>query len=222
MKSLPTFFSMVVLLWLLAVMVPLNRIRGHWLIVVFLVAQFAFTMLCFMAIQRVGADSSVYRIIFLIAAFTAVGASLCVAFTWACELGLGNALLAIFASACVPIASAAIISESAGQRSHFYLGCGALFVFPGMLSLLTVALPHSHADTVTRIGLSLFWILIGVYFYAAAASLSNSNLAWVPQRSWIPSLIAILVCGLLAFSLGKVQRETARVAVNADVVGVAR
>ncbi|HEV2521072.1 MAG TPA: hypothetical protein VGT24_01715 [Candidatus Acidoferrales bacterium] len=222
MKSLPTFLSMVVLLWLLAVMMPLSRIRGHWLIVVFLVAQFAFTMLCFMAVQRVGADSASYRVIFPIAAFMAMAASLGVAFSWASELGLGNALLAIFVSACVPIASAAIVSDSAGERSHFYLGCGALFIFPGMLSLLTIVLPHSHADTVTRLGLSLFWILIGVYFYAAAASMGNSNLEWAPQHPWIPSLIAILVFGLLAFSLSRAQRETAQQAVYADVAEVAR
>ena len=222
MKSLPTFFSMVVLLWLLAVIVPLNRIRGHWLIVVFLVAQFAFTMLCFMAIQRIGADSMVYRIIFLISAFTSVGASLAVAFSWAWELGLGNGLLAVFVSACVPIASAAILSDYAGERSHFYLGCGALFLFPGMLSLLTVALPHSHVDTLVRVGLAVFWMAIGAYFYTAAASLSNSNLAWIPSKSWLPSLIAILCFGILAFNLNKLQLETSRVAVRADVAEVAR
>ena len=217
MKSLPTFLSMVVLLWLLATVVPLQRIRGHWMLVVFLAAQFAFTSLCFMSLQKVGRDSDTYHFIFAGAMCAAVAAALVLSLTWAAEMGFGVGLLALLTSFMAPLGASCVVFSYSGSKSALYIIGGSLFLFPAMLALLSSVLPVSPSDTMVRLCVGIFWMLIAAYFYATGASLSNANLQAAPRAAWIPSLVAILCFGVLAYSLSRAQYETSRAALHADV-----
>lgn len=223
MKSLSTFLSIAALLSLIAVVVPLNRMRGHWLMLVFLAAQLAFVLLAFMALQKIERNVPAYQKLFAVAALLSIAASWILAFDWMAELpSFSIELGAITSLACSFGAVLFLLTSVENPAARFYTLLGGAFLFPGLLTLLAVVNEISAADTMARSALAAFWILNGLYLFAAAASLKNANLSVLPRTAWIPSVIAVVCFGLLALGLSRAQMETNRAALHVDAAEEAR
>lgn len=212
MKHLPTFSSLLAILVLMAEIYPIARLRGHWLVMVYLCCQFAFTLAGWLALQKIDAEHPAYKQL-LIRIFAIVAASaLCLAAKWLVSMNLQNGVIVVICATVLALSCGIILSK--GSETEAYIACGTLYLIPGIIGLLSVASEIGPADTYVRIGLSSFWIAMALLFFAAAASYTNRSLLAIASRLWIPPMVAVVIFGCLALALHGAQKEGSYAAIQ--------
>lgn len=220
LEQVPTYASLISVAFLFSATWQLNRMRHHSLILFFLGIQFLCGVVVLAAlIAGMARDSKEYRWLFALSVILPLALAWTIALRWALELPQGT-IIAILLSLILPVGVSWYLCDLAPIANKpyvlMYAVIGSLFVFPGMLSVMTTAGELNRAETMVHLGLSAFWLMFGLYAYAQAAGLTNPNLKWM-ERAWFPSVLAIVCFGILAVNLNRLQLETSRVAVQADV-----
>lgn len=216
-EQVPTYVSLFAVAAFFAATWNLNRMRNHALILWFLAVQLLCGIVMLAAlIAGVKRDSKTYLILFFVSLLITSIPAWILSLRWMLELPAAKPIELALTLAVVGTVGLFAYLHDRAPNSGAFLFYASVFAFPGALSLLTTASALNRVETMVHLGLSLFWLLMGLYAYSLAAGYANENLRWL-EAAWVPAGIAILCFGLTAVGLGKAQFETARQSVNADV-----
>lgn len=223
MKSLTVLASILALLCLLGTVVGVRGMRGQWLLVVYLSAQLAFTVTCWLEERRLTELKKLveagmqpiahphYRQIYAIMAILPLATALLLVFRWLSFLNFDAAATAVCVAIVVPCGmSTAIASYQHDAGTHMHLVIASVFAACGMASLVCALGVRSHAEMSATLMVSAFWLLQALYLYGIPAKSINPNLAWIANYGWFGPVSAIVIFSLLAWKLSRGQFEGSR------------
>lgn len=211
MINLAVFASLAALLWLMAEIVGLRGLRGQWLLLSYLVAQFGFTALSWLGSYRFATSLPEYRMIYGLSAILPIATALLLVIRWMSFLNFDSALTAICCAIVLPCgASTALLSYEHTPAVHLHMVIASAFCAFGLVSIFAALGAKNLAETNVVLLLALFWLVEAAYLYGMAASAVNINLAWVPQYAWFAPVAAIVIFSLLAWKLSRGQFEGSR------------
>lgn len=230
MKFIPTFVSVIALVWAASAVLRCDRLP--WLVPTYVIAQCLFALIGFLGLQRSVLESRGYLWFFGVA-FGAVLLS-AIAFTgWVAhrhDLHLGVWLVVggvLHASAAGAIVYSELLKAySAMHRpvpDQFSMAVfqGAVLVFCGSVTLISLALQMSPELRVVTLALGSFWLATGILMGAFALGLTRNVRPWLMLNNWLPAMLALVAFAWMAFQLSKLQREVAHEALP-EVMAVER
>lgn len=211
MRNLAVFASLAALLWLMAEIVGLRGLRGQWLLLSYLVAQFGFTALSWLGSHRFATSLPEYRLIYAISALLPIATALLLVIRWMAFLNFDSALTAICCAIVLPCgASTALLSYERTPAVHLHMVIASAFCAFGLVSVFAALGAKNPGETNVVLLLALFWLVEAAYLYGMVASTVNLNLAWVPRYAWFAPVAAIVIFSLLAWKLSRGQFEGSR------------
>lgn len=228
MRAIPTFFSVVALLWCAAMIFRLPVRELPWVIPCYVVAQSLFALIGFWGLQRNATDSGWYWAMFLPAFGFVLLMAVLVAVKLVCAYPVGLGLIVLFGSLFSAVAACAVTYYQLLKMFHTSVPVGSavlciqagILCFCGSATLLTLAEPTSPALHSAAFALSLFWLATGSLLFAYLLGIQRTFGAWAELNLWLPPFLAILCFGWLAFSLWNLQGEVSRQGVTSDRVQV--
>lgn len=225
MRSVPTFLSVAVLVWAVAVTL---RVPGHdlsWVVPAYVMAQCFFALIGLWGLQREALTSSTYATFFLVGFFAVLLAAVVCAGRFAAVFPPWLALLVLVG--CVAFACVAgavtywrLILLYRGAVPYSSLGIvwqGAILIACGSISLLSFLAEDRPALRISALSLGLFWFALGAFFLLFSVGIVRLFSRYSRLNQFVPTFLAIIAFAWLAFSLSGLQRETARETVLQNV-----
>ena len=225
MRSIPTFVSVIALLWCSAMVL---RLSGTWVIPAYVICQSLFALVGFWGLQKNATDSPWYWAFYLPTFFAVLLLAVIVAIKFVVVYPVGLGLIVLFGSLVSAVAACSVTYYQLLKmfRADVPIGQAVLCIQAGILcfcgsaTLLTLAEPMSPAMHSTALALSIFWLSIGSLLFAYLLGIQRTFGLWAGLNLWLPSFLAIACFGWLAFSLSGLQLEAGRQAVGSDHVQV--
>lgn len=212
MKYLPTFISVVALVWAAAMALRCDRLP--FFVPAYIITQCAFALVAFLSLQRVVIRSESYTYFFAIS-FGLVLLSGLGFIVWM-SMQHGSALGWTLLVSCLAHAGViGLVIYTQIQKitpsvpSHLQLAVfqGAVLVFYGTVALISLALPLTPEIRIATIALGGFWMAVGVFSFAWSIGLLRHPAMWLTLNNFLPAMLAIVAFGWMALQLGKTQGE---------------
>ena len=218
MRHIATFVSVVALIW--AVCATL-KVPGHdltWPIPLNVMAQCFFALLALWGLQKTAIQSPTYLLFFNLGFMAVMVTALICAgrFTAAFPFEIAAPLIAICVLFALWMFRSAIWRMALLHKGAIPLKEIPVVVFAsvlllcGLLSVASLIAESRYPLKVSAIALGGFWLLLAVFFFAYA--IGNIHLHTTTQKfnHFVPSMLAIVAFGWLAFQLSGLQAEASR------------
>ena len=210
MKHIPTFVSIVALLWASAM--TLRSERLPWIVPAYVVAQCVFALVAFLGLQRSILHSRGYTWFFMLG-FAAV---LCFALVFAqrqglMALSLGWAVLpwTLAHTGFLGWILYRILAHYAAVPSQIKLTLfqGAVLLSCGVVALISTALRLPPEQHIAALALGSFWLAMGALMWCWSVGFMRNLRVWLTLNEFLPAFLAVVAFGWMAFELGKAQHE---------------
>lgn len=215
MKYLPTFVSVVALLWAAAMTLRCGRLP--WVVSAYVIAQCAFALVAFLGLQRTYSNTRGYAGFFAIAFGLVLLTGLGFIYTIARQHPAALGVTLVVSAAAHAAAIAAIVYYQIHKVHHgvpvplsIAIFQGAVLAFYGSVALISLAVPLTPEMRTATLALGGFWIALGILSFAWAIGVVRHPAMWLTLNNFLPAMLAIVAFGWMAFQLGKLQAETSR------------
>lgn len=209
MRHVPTFVSIVALVWASAM--ALRSQRLPWIVPAYVIAQCLFALIAFLGLQRTILHSRGYTLFFFVG-FTAV-----------LVLALGFALQQsrlfpdgkfIFPATVIYVGLLALVlyktlahSAAVPAQIKLTLAQGAILLSCGVVALISTVLKLGPEQHVAALALGSFWLAMGALMWCWSVGFMRNQRVWLTLNDFLPAFIAVVAFGWMAFELGKAQSE---------------
>lgn len=209
MRHIPTFVSIVALVWASAM--TLRSERLPWIVPAYVVAQCVFALIAFLGLQRSILHSRGYtRFFFVTFSLVLVFAVWFAAYqTRAIPQGQG-----ILAASFVYLGVLAWTLHSllahygpVPAQIKLTLFQGAILLSCGIVALISTALRLPPEQNVAALALGSFWLAMGALMWCWSVGYMRNQRVWLTLNDFLPAFLAIAAFGWMAFELGKAQSE---------------
>lgn len=210
MKYIPTFVSIIALLWASAM--TLRSERLPWIVPAYIVSQCLFALIAFLGLQREILHSRGY-VLFFGATFSVVLAFALGYAAWQTTLmpRMGYLLLPWCLAYFVYLAwfLIQILTRYAAVPAQIKLTLfqGAMLLSCGVVSLVSTVLKLRPEQKIAALALGCFWLAMGALMWCWSVGFMRNLRVWLTLNQILPAFLAIVAFGWMAFELGKAQSE---------------
>ncbi len=212
MRHIPTFVSIVALVWASAM--TLRSERLPWIVPAYVVAQCVFALIAFLGLQRAILHSRGYTAFF----FVTFSVVLMLALIYAQKM-------ALTVHVDVNWLPLPIMLSAFGFHAWFLqwtlfhqygvvptqikltLAQGAILLSCGVVALISTALRLPPEQNVAALALGSFWLAMGALMWCWSVGYMRNQRVWLTLNDFLPAFLAIVAFGWMAFELGKAQSE---------------
>jgi hypothetical protein len=228
LRQLPTFVSVAVLVWAVAVTLRVPVHELSWTVPAYVSAQCLFGLIGLWGLQRESLTSPTYTAFFLVGFFAVLLAAMVCAGRFVAAFPIGLAVFVLvgcvaFACACGAVTYWRLLFLYRGAIPYSSIGIvwqGAILIGCGAISLLSYLAEDRPALRVSALALGLFWFALGAFFLLYSIGIVRVFSSYFRLNQFVPTFLAIIAFAWLAFSLSGLQAETARESVpqNMEVI----
>lgn len=210
MRNIPTFVSIIALLWASAM--TLRSERLPWIVPAYVVAQCVFALIAFLGLQRSILHSRGYAIFF--------GATFSVVLGFAVSFAMRQSLSTqTLGWGLLPWSLAHfgllawVLYKMLGHYSvvpsqiRLTLFQGVILLSCGIVALISTALRLPPEQHVAAVALGSFWLAMGALMWCWSVGYMRNQRVWLTLNDFLPAFLAIAAFGWMAFELGKAQSE---------------
>jgi len=210
LRHIPTFVSIVALVWASAM--TLRSERLPWIVPAYVVAQCLFALIAFLGLQRSILHSRGYTRFF----FVTFSLVLVFAVWFAQRQGfmapsLGWAMMpwtlahiGFLAWVLYKILAHYAVVPAQIKLTLFQ---GAILLSCGVVALISTALRLPPEQNVAALALGSFWLAMGALMWCWSVGYMRNLRVWLTLNDFLPAFLAIAAFGWMAFELGKAQSE---------------
>lgn len=212
MRYVPTFFSIVALVWASAM--TLRSTRLPWIVSAYVIAQCAFALIAFLGLQRAILYTHLYTRFF----FVTFGIVLVSALAFAMQQGLRAPTMGWLT---IPFSLAHFgflgfvlyrhLAHKGAVPSNVKLAIaqGAVLLACGMVASVSLAANLAPEEAVASLALGSFWLAMGGLMWCWSVGFLRNQQVWLTLNEFLPAFLAVIAFGWMAFELGRAQGELA-------------
>ena len=219
MRYLPTFASLIALVWAAAMVLRADRLP--WLVPAYVIAQLSFTLIAFLGLQRQAAESKSYLYLFAatfgVVLLFAVGFTAWIAHAHDKVLGwffLTAAALHVIAAAMIVHAELLKVYKQVPAALSMAVFQGGVLTFCGSVALISLALRLPPELRIATTALGFFWMALGILSFMWALGIVRNPAAWLTLNTFAGAMIAIVCFAYLGHEMGKLQAEASHAVVE--------
>lgn len=210
MRHIPTFVSIVALLWASAM--TLRSERLPWIVPAYVVAQCLFALIAFLGLQRTILHSRGYTAFFFVTFSVVLGFAVSFAQRQALStpiLGWGLLPWALMHFGLLAWVLYKMLAHYGAIPAQIKLTLfqGAILLSCGVVALISTALRLPPEQNVVALALGSFWLAMGALMWCWSVGYMRNMRVWLTLNDFLPAFLAIVAFGWMAFELGKAQGE---------------
>lgn len=210
MRHIPTFVSIIALVWASAM--ALRSERLPWIVPAYVVAQCVFALIAFLGLQRSILHSRGYTVFFFVTFSVVLGFAVSFAQWLALRPPSMGWFILPFSAIYFGVIAAWIQHVLSARATvpvqiKVTLFQGTVLIACGLISIVSTISPLAPEERVAALALGSFWLAMGALMWCWSVGYMRNQRVWLTLNDFLPAFLAIVAFGWMAFELGKAQHE---------------